>query len=320
MLTVDYDRLDVGRGERLLDLGCGFGRHSYEALKRGAEVIACDMGMAEVQQVRDLAAMMATSGEIGRDALAAAVQGDAVRLPFDDSSFDKVIASEVLEHVPDDDAAFAELARVLRPGGRLAVTIPAWLPETVCWKLSSDYHAPAAPGGHVRIYKLRGMQRKLVSAGLQPGTWHRAHALHTPFWWLRCAVGPNREVRENRLVYAYNRLLEWDIIKQPVITSALERALNPVLGKSLVVYADKPPIPAPPTARTTGETTFDSTTDTTRVVSAAADKVIGDATTFDSTTDTTRVVSEAAADKVIGGATTFDSTTDTTRVVSAHAG
>ena len=240
MLTVDYGRLDLRAGERLLDLGCGFGRHSYEALKRGAEVVACDLARPEVEQVRDLARLLVAEGEVDESVMAAPVQGDAVGLPFDDDSFDRVIASEVLEHIGDDQSAFAELARVLRPGGRLAVTIPAWLSETVCWKLSSDYHAPAVPGGHVRIYRLRDVRRKLASAGLQPGRWHRAHALHTPYWWLRCAVGPNREVSENRLVGTYHRVLEWDITKQPLVTAAAERLLNPVLGKSLVVYADKP--------------------------------------------------------------------------------
>ena len=240
MLTVNYGRLDVRTGERVLDLGCGFGRHSYEALKRGAEVVACDLARPEVEQVRDLARLLVAEGEVDESVMAAPVQGNALGLPFDDDSFDRVIASEVLEHIDDDEAAFAELARVLRPGGRLAVTIPSWLPETVCWKLSSDYHAPAVPGGHVRIYRLRDVRRRLAAAGLQPGRWHRAHALHSPYWWLRCAVGPNRGVGENRLVHAYNRVLEWDIVKRPFVTSAAERLLNPLLGKSLVVYADKP--------------------------------------------------------------------------------
>ncbi|MYB03409.1 MAG: class I SAM-dependent methyltransferase [Acidimicrobiaceae bacterium] len=240
MLTVDYGRLDVRAGERVLDLGCGFGRHSYEALKRGAEVVACDLARPEVEQVRDLARLLVASGEVDESVMAAPVQGNALGLPFDDDSFDRVIAAEVLEHISDDESAFAELARVLRPGGRLAVTIPSWLAETVCWKLSSDYHAPAVPGGHVRIYRLRGVRRKLTTAGLQPGGSHRAHALHSPYWWLRCAVGPNREVSEHRLVGAYHRLLEWDIVKRPFVTAAAERLLNPLLGKSLVVYADKP--------------------------------------------------------------------------------
>ena len=240
MLTVGYARLDVRAGHRLLDLGCGFGRHTFEALKREADVVACDLARAELITVRDTAGVMVAQAEVSGANLAGVMQADGTRLPFDDDTFDRVIASEVLEHVTDDRAACAELARVLRPGGRLAVTVPAWLPEKICWMLSSNYHAPAAVGGHVRIYRKRHIRRRLAEAGLEPGRSHHAHALHSPYWWLRCAVGPDRDIDENRSVRAYHRLLEWDIVKRPRITRAVERMLNPVLGKSLVVYAAKP--------------------------------------------------------------------------------
>ena len=205
-------------------------------------MVACDLGRAEVTAVRDTIAALAAEAEPGAagPVMGAAVQGDGARLPFGDAAFDRVIASEVLEHVPDDQAACAELARVLKPGGRLAVTVPAWWPEKVCWMLSDDYHAPAAAGGHVRIYRKRRLAWRLAAAGLAPGRSHRAHALHSPYWWLRCAVGPNRAVGESRPVRAYHRLLEWDIVKRPRLTRTVERALNPVLGKSLVLYAAKP--------------------------------------------------------------------------------
>ena len=82
------------------------------------------------------------------------------------------------------------------------------------------------------------MRRKMRGAGLRPRGAHHAHALHSPYWWLKCAVGiPNDD---HPLVKPYNKLLVWDIAKKPFITRWTERILNPVLGKSLVVYANKP--------------------------------------------------------------------------------
>jgi len=238
MLTVDYDKLGLRPGELLLDLGCGFGRHAFEGLRRGARVVACDMALNELVETRSLFGAMATAGEIAPDSWGECVNGDATRLPFADDTFDRIIASEVMEHIPDDLAALDELTRVLKPGGTIAVTIPAWLPEKVCWSLSDDYHAPAAVGGHVRIYTENELRSKMRGAGLHDGAAHHAHALHSPYWWLKCAVGTTND--DFPLVKWYHRLLVWDIEKQPAVTRVSEQLLNPVLGKSLVVYATKP--------------------------------------------------------------------------------
>jgi SAM-dependent methyltransferase len=238
MLTVDYDRLGLRAGDRLLDLGCGFGRHAYEALRLGADVVACDLSNPELAEVQALMVAMAEAGEIAPGITAGCVIGDATRLPFPDASFDHLIASEVMEHIHDDEGALAELHRVLRPGGTLAITVPAWLPETICWKLSSEYHAPFVAGGHVRIYTEGELRRKVRGAGLRPGAAHHAHALHSPYWWLRCAVGPTKD--DHPIIQPYKKLLEWDITRAPAITRLAERLLNPVLGKSLVLYATRP--------------------------------------------------------------------------------
>ena len=246
MLTADYDRLGLHSGDLVLDLGCGFGRHAYEALRRGASVVACDLGVDELRQVRAVAGVMYDAGHVGpTDAGVGTVMletanGDARRLPFADGAFDRVIASEVMEHIDDDDTAMAELTRVLRPGGTIAVTVPSLFPEKVCWSLSEDYHAPKVAGGHVRIYRRQQIVAMLRAAGMVPTGHHRVHALHSPYWWLRCLVGPNQPIADSRLVTLYHRLLSWDIEKAPRLTRWTERALNPVLGKSLVVYATKP--------------------------------------------------------------------------------
>jgi SAM-dependent methyltransferase len=201
-------------------------------------VVALDAGPDEVAQVRATVGAMVDAGEIAPDHPVTAVQGDALALPFADGTFDRVIASEVLEHIPDDVAAMHELARVLRPGGAMAVTVPRCVPEAVNWALSDEYHD--TPGGHVRIYRRSTLERRLASVGLVPGGHHHAHGLHSPYWWLRCLVGPSNDAHV--AVAAYHKVLVWDIVRGPFVTRAADRVLSPLIGKSLVLYLTKPDV------------------------------------------------------------------------------
>lgn len=238
MLTVDYDKLGLEPGHHLLDLGCGFGRHAFEALKRGAHVTACDMAYDELSEVITLAGVMHNEGEVAPNVSATVAQGDATRLPFGDATFDRIIASEVLEHIPNDFDAFAELTRVLKPGGVMAVTVPAFLTERICWALNSDFHAPTEVGGHVRIYTTTEMRARMTSVGLEPGESHFEHGLHSPYWWLKCAVGLGND--DHPLVKRYHDLLVWDITKGPRVTRLADKAMSRVIGKSMVMYGHKP--------------------------------------------------------------------------------
>ena len=237
MLTIRFDRLGVRPGDLVLDAGAGFGRHAFELARLGANVVALDYAADEVITTRGTFGAMVEAGEIPVERYVAALQGDATRLPFDDASFDRVITSEVLEHIQDDVTAISELVRVLRPGGTFACTVPTWFPEKINWMLSDEYHAPKSVGGHVRIYSATELTAKLRTAGLTVVGSHRAHALHSPYWWLKCAVGPRRD--DHPLVQRYRRLLEWEITDQPAAMKVLERLAAPVLGKSYVVYGTK---------------------------------------------------------------------------------
>ena len=231
-----FPPVPVRPGHRVLDLGCGGGRHAFELYRRGANVVAFDLDPAELTPVTSMFGAMQVAGEASPQADATAISGDATAMPFGDGAFDRVIAAEVLEHVLDDQRAMNELARVLRPGGLAAITVPSWLPERICWALSTEYHE--VPGGHVRIYTRVELEAKLARAGLSAVWHHHAHGLHSPYWWLKCAVGVHDD--KHRLTSAYHRLLVWDIMRKPAVTRLADRALNPLIGKSLVVYAVKP--------------------------------------------------------------------------------
>lgn len=235
MLTVRYEQLRIAPGDRLLDLGSGGGRHAFEAMRRGASVVAFDSDRAAA---KDCAALIRALGDedSARCGAGAVTVGDALDLPFASGTFDRVIAAEVLEHIPDDRRAIAELVRVLRPGGTMAVTVPRWYPELVCWALSDEYHQ--VPGGHIRIYRRRTLVARLFAAGLRSYASHHAHALHTPYWWLKCQVGVSDD--ENRLVRAYHRFLVWDITAASPFSRVPDKVLNPIVGKSLVLYLEKP--------------------------------------------------------------------------------
>jgi SAM-dependent methyltransferase len=236
VLTVDFDRLGLLPGERVLDMGAGGGRHAFEMYRRGADVVAFDMDADELAGVLEIFGAMKEQGEVPEGASADIKQGDALELPFPDGEFDRVVAAEVLEHIPADIQAIQELVRVLRPGGTLAVSVPRWFPEVVNWKLSEEYHN--VPFGHIRIYTDKELTDKVVKAGMVFEGKDYAHGLHSPYWWIKCAVGVTND--DHFLARTYHRLLVWEIMKQPKALQLAGRVLDPLIGKSMVLYFRKP--------------------------------------------------------------------------------
>lgn len=237
MLTLDLETLELGDGMRALDLGCGAGRHLHAMYYRAyGTSIGVDLGFADVVRTRkgfEDCPDMAPE----RPRHFGLAQASALALPFPGGSFDVVVCSEVLEHIPDYRLALREIARVTKPGGRLGVSVPRYWPEHLCWRLEERYHR--APGGHIRIFRARTLAREIAREGFRLYRRHHAHGLHAPYWWLQCALWDRRE--NSKLVQAYRRLLEWDILKRPAVTRWAEALLNPLLGKSLVLYFRKGP-------------------------------------------------------------------------------
>ncbi|NWG47193.1 MAG: class I SAM-dependent methyltransferase [Alphaproteobacteria bacterium] len=235
MLTVDLSTLDLAPGQRVLDLGCGQGRHVHGLYYAGAlDVVGVDLSHADLVRTRQgfEACPDLEAPETRSFSLAVA---DALHLPFADASFDRIVCSEVLEHIPDYEAALAEIRRVLKPGGLLAVSVPRFWPEWICWKLERRYHE--TPGGHVRIFRDASLRRDVEARGFRAFRRHWAHGLHSPYWWLQCALWDRRET--SFLVRQYHKLLVWDILKRPRLTRALDAILSPLMGKSVVLYFTK---------------------------------------------------------------------------------
>ena len=97
------------------------------------------------------------------------------------------------------------------------------------------------PGGHIRIYTDTELIDKVTKAGLLFDGQDYAHGLHTPYWWIKCAVGVDNN--EHPLVRAYHELLVWEIVKQPKVLRWAGAILDPAIGKSLVLYFHKPHSP-----------------------------------------------------------------------------
>ena len=234
MNTIKYNNLNLTEGQLMLDMGCGEGRHSIGALlETSATIVGMDLSFEDLKiaqsRLKDFdTSELRTSCTFGL--------GNINDIPFEDSSLDAVICSEVLEHVDSPNESVKELVRVLKPGGVMALRVPRYLPELICWKLSKEYSK--TPGGHVRIFKHKELKNLAVSNGLEYQSFHWAHGLHSPYWWLQCLFWKNKE--NSFLVRQYHKLLVWDLMKKPLFTKIFESILHPLIGTSLIKYFRKP--------------------------------------------------------------------------------
>ncbi|MEL6825111.1 MAG: class I SAM-dependent methyltransferase [Pseudomonadota bacterium] len=237
MLTARLTQLGLSAGDRVLDLGCGEGRHVHGLYLLGnLDIVGVDLNPDSLKKAAD---GLDTLPKPAADQTGSVTfeTGDATALQFEDDSFDAIICSEVLEHLPDYHAALAEMRRVLKPGGRLCVSVPHAWPERICWQLAPPPNGYAfEPGGHIRIFDEVDLKVSVERHGFNLVKRHHAHGIHVPYWWLKCAFWDREE--DHAWVKAYHRLLVWDLMKKPWLTRGLDAVMSPFMGKSLVLYFD----------------------------------------------------------------------------------
>jgi SAM-dependent methyltransferase len=231
--TIDFERMKLQDGERLLDLGCGEGRHAISAyMFHELDAVGIDLSFKDLNTTRERYAEFLEQDNDNKSLVISVANGE--HLPFEDETFDKVICSEVLEHIYPFESVVAEIRRVLKTGGVAAISVPRFFPEWVCWQLSDAYHE--VEGGHIRIFRAHELKKAVETAGFIRFDKHHAHALHVPYWWLKCLFWREQGESEAKLVDWYHQMLTWDLMKQPWITRLLDKLLNPIMGKSVVMY------------------------------------------------------------------------------------
>jgi SAM-dependent methyltransferase len=231
MLTVNFRRLPLRRTDLVLDAGCGEGRHAFACFRRDCSILGMDLDKKSLLKARWVLGEMKKRKDGNGNALF--LRGDALSFPFRTGTFDKVICSEVIEHVRDDRLGVQELARILKDRGRIAITVPTTATERMYKRLSGEYFR--TPGGHIRIVNPRALARSMEENGLRVYAVGFAHSFHTPYWMLRCLFGLHDE--KAIIPRLYRKFLHLALFSSPLRLS--EKICNFFFPKSIILYAQK---------------------------------------------------------------------------------
>jgi ubiquinone/menaquinone biosynthesis C-methylase UbiE len=232
--SIDMDILGLSRGERILDVGCGTGRHVVEAARSKCFFVGVDFNRGELQTLRAIIYHQSIEGKMrGRGS---PVQADGAVLPFRDAVFDRVMATEVFEHVPDEHMMMRELARVLRPGGTIAVSVPDMRSEVIVWGIALSHRQ--RPGEHVRIFRHQQMVDLLQENGLKVYTRRYRQSMESLFWIL--ALTSKKGTIRRKTAVALRRFLDRHTNANSRRLNQVENIGNYIIPKSAVFYARKP--------------------------------------------------------------------------------
>ena len=210
-------RAGVSRGARALDVGTSTGGNLRLLRELGfRDVTGIDASENALRFCRD-------------KGLGPVELGDVCRLPFPDGSFQLVLATDVIEHVDDDALALREIARVLAPGGKALITVPAF---PALWGLQDEQ------AHHKRRYRLRPLAARIAASGLKPlAGYYFNFILFLPIWAARRAIallGIRLESEAELNAPALNAILSPIFL----LDVTLARLLHPPFGVSILYLAE----------------------------------------------------------------------------------
>jgi SAM-dependent methyltransferase len=229
---IELERLNLSRGDRVLDIGCAQGYALVGLAKKGCTAFGIDVIPELVQRAqRNIVEANVTAFPI-------LASGEA--LPFVDGAFDAVICIEVLEHIPDAEIVLTEIRRVLKQGGRLCLAVPTWYTEKLFGQLDKNF---AAYSGHVRIFRRREITSLLARYGFQILRKEGKYFEWSVYWLFRSLFLKTDPIcymyvqRYERLDYYYKRI--WRLAEKLGIGKIVKFVGNRIFPKSDYFYCER---------------------------------------------------------------------------------
>ena len=166
------DLFPVRLGLTVLDVGCGDGVFLVYGELRGFNMTGLEISTTRVKRAKQLLRSKGIYADV--------VVGDVNKIPFNDGVFDVVVASEVIEHVPDPLAAVSEMKRVVKSGGSVVAAVP--YKEKIIYDQCIHCGKFTPRNGHLHSFDVPKIIELLKSVGLKDMSYYRCVSLRTPFW------------------------------------------------------------------------------------------------------------------------------------------
>jgi len=192
-----FENLDLSGGEKILEIGCGRGFYLNVLSKVFPKLDITGIDLNE--KYLSVAKRFINNNKVKL------IKADATKLPFANKTFDRIIATEILEHIPNDQKAISEIYRVLKPGGMVMVTVPNtnypflwdptnWILERIFkWHLPSNiWWLSGIWADHVRLYGEKELKDKIEKKGFKvQKVWHATHYCFPFSHFLFYGIGKN---------------------------------------------------------------------------------------------------------------------------------